>query len=239
MMQSGAMSGLPARGWQMKSLRWSLLVPALVALILLVSCSTDDKSASSNTPETVSAATVKPVPKMPEPITAAKAIEKIQGYAQKQWASDALPVQIESEPSTEANGQDGKATVWTAVFGSMRRGEIRVFKWSGSLEPNAPVRGVSATPSTSPLTPTLSSQMFQSFLLKADTDAAFDVAQKHGGEALLKKDPAQQVKYMVGFDTRTNAPVVYVIYGENIKKNKSYGVINGLSGAFYKSGKGQ
>jgi len=220
----------------MSSLRWSYLVLAMFAIVLLVSCSSDQKSA--NNPETVSASTTKSTPKMPQPITAAKALDKMQGFAQKQWAADAMPVNVESEPNSEANGQDGKATVWTATFGSMQRGEIRTFHWSGSLEANAPVSGVSAAPMQSAMTPDMASRMFQAFLLKTDTDQMAANAQKHGGEAILKKFPDQQMKYVVVFDSKSNAPVCYVIFGEDLKKNNGYGVFNAMSGNFLHGGKG-
>ena len=221
----------------MSSLRWCYLVVALFAIVLLVSCSSDQKNEN---PATVSAASVsKPVAKMPHPITASQALEKMQGYAQKQWAPDAMAVNVESEPNSEANGQDGKATVWTATFGSVRRGEIRTFHWSGSLDPNAPVAGVSGAPAQAGMSPDMASRMFQSFLLGADSDKVVVAAQKHGGEAILKKFPEQKVKYVVVFDHKSNAPVCYVIYGEDLKNNKGFGIFNAINGNFVRGGVGK
>ncbi len=234
MLSSGLPDGDPRGGWLMTSLRWYHLAIALAALLLLVSCTTEQKTAA-NPPETVSASTTKP--KMPQPVTAAQALDKIQGFAQKQWAADALPVHLESSPNTEANGQDGKATVWTGVFASQQKGQIRTFTWSGSLQPDAPVRGVSGAPNEFPLTAELASQVFQSFLIKADSDRALAVAQEHGGDALLKKFPDQHVKYMIAFDPKSNAPMMYVIYGDSIKNNKGFGVIHAISGTYLRGGK--
>jgi len=221
----------------MTSSRWSYFAIVVFALLVLVSCGKNQSSAPPN-PDTVSAAsTSKTAVKIPQPITAGQALQKIEGYAQKQWASDALPIQIESEPNSEATGQDGKATVWQATFGSLKRGEIRTFHWSSSLDSEAPVAGVSAVSGASTLNPQLAAEMFQGFLLKADTDKAAQVALEHGGQAILKKSPNQQVKYIVVFDTKTNAPMCYVVYGEDLKKNKGFGVIHGMTGEFLRGGK--
>jgi hypothetical protein len=220
----------------MTSIRWFKLFVIIIALLVMVACNSQSKSTPNA--DTVSAATTtKPLVKIPQPITATQALQKIEGYAQKQWAPDAMPVHIESEPNSEDNGQDGKATVWMAVFASMRKGEIRTFHWSGSLDPSAPVAGVSAASGTTPLTPEMASQMFQSFLVKADTDKAAATAVQHGGQGILKKFPDQRVKYILVFDTKTNTPLCYVVYGEELKKNRGFGVINAMTGDYVRGGK--
>jgi hypothetical protein len=220
----------------MTSFRWSYFAVIIFALLVLVACSSDQPKSASNSETTSTAATTKADPKVPQAITASQALQKMQGSAQKQWAPDAMPVQIESEPNKEANGQDGKATVWMAVFASQRRGEIKTYHWSGSLEPDAPVAGVSSTGS-SPLSPVLASQMFQGFLLKNDTDKVSTVAVEHGGKNILKQFPDQHVKYILVFDTKSNTPLYYVVYGEDLKKNKGFGVINAITGDFVRGGK--
>jgi hypothetical protein len=217
----------------MTSFRWSYFAVIIFSLLVLVACSSDQPKSASNSETT---AAVKAEPKVPQPITASQALQKMQGAAQKQWAPDALPVQIESEPNKEANGQDGKATVWMAVFASQRRGEIKTFHWSGSLDPDAPVAGVSSSGS-SPLSAELASQMFQGFLLKNDTDKVAAVAVEHGGKNILKQFPDQRVKFILVFDTKSNVPLYYVVYGEELKKNKGFGVINAITGDFVRGGK--
>lgn len=214
--------------------RFHVLIPIL-ALLVMVACSSEPKSAT--VADSGAAATTKIAAKVPQPITAMQALQKMEGYAQKQWAQDAMPVHLESEPNTEANGQDGKATVWMGVFASQRRGEIRTFHWSGSLEPSAPVAGVSAAAGAMPLTSNMASQMFQSFLVKSDTDKAATVAVGHGGQNILKQFPDQRVKYILVFDSKSNTPVLYVVYGEELKKNKGFGVINAITGDFVRGGK--
>src|SRR3569832_1545162 len=161
----------------MTSYRWFRLSLLILALVALVACTTEPKSATNAQPES---APTKTAAKVPQAITASQALQKMEGYAQKQWAQDAMPLHIESDPNSEANGQDGKSTVWMAGFGSMRKGEIRTFHWSGSLDPSAPVAGVSAAGSL-PLNSQMASQLFQSFLVKADTDKAATIAVEHGG----------------------------------------------------------
>ncbi len=218
----------------MKSPRYFLYALLIIALIFLVSCSSDQKPAA---PSTVSASSEKAAPKTPELVTAMQALNKMQGYAQKQWAADAMPIDISSEPNAEANGQDGKATVWKGVFGSSQRGEVRTFRWSGSLLPDAPVKGVSGAASSSALTPEFAAHMFQGFLFKTDSDKAIEVAQGHGAKDVLTKNPNQEVRYVVVFDPKLNAPTVWVVFGESVQKNNGYGIINGLTGTFVRGGK--
>lgn len=167
--------------------------------------------------------------------TAQQAFNMMHGYAQKQWASDALPVHIESELTSEADGHDGKATVWKGVFVSPSRGKARNFVFSGSALPDAPPRGISATAAEYPLTSDLAALQFQPFLLKANSDRAYKESVDHGGSRLLKKEPNTKINYFVEFDRKSSAPLWYVIYGDSVQSNKGIGVVHGITGEFVKA----
>ncbi len=74
-------------------------------------------------------------------------------------------------------------------------------------------------------------------LVKTDTDQAFEIAQQHGGDAILKKNAQQPVTYVLLKDRNLNVPVWYVIYGASEKDRKGIGVINATTGAFVSAGK--
>jgi hypothetical protein len=48
-----------------------------------------------------------------------------------------------------------------------------------------------------------------------DSDRALAVAQEHGGKALLEKDAAQPVVFLLEWNARTNKLVWTVIYGSS------------------------
>src|SRR6202035_1398279 len=72
-----------------------------VILALIVAC-------DSNTAKPPEA---KPEPKGPELLTGRGAFQKVF-IAARNYAVDAKPFRIESTPTTDANGQDGKSAIW-------------------------------------------------------------------------------------------------------------------------------
>ena len=64
---------------------------------------------NSNAPKTPEA---KPEPKGPELLTARAAFQKLF-IAARNYAADVKPFRIESTPTTDGNGHDGKSAIWT------------------------------------------------------------------------------------------------------------------------------
>jgi hypothetical protein len=118
------------------------------------------------------------------------------------------------------------------MFVSGQRSAMRAFMCSGSLDPAAPAFGLSEG-SDMPLP--RAGSAFDSFLLKVDSDKAFELSQGKGGEALLKKNPDQPVTYIVEMAHGQTTPEWYVIYGKDLKSNKGLGVINATTGAFLRA----
>ena len=135
--------------------------------------------------------------------------------AARQWAADARPVRLESVPTTDGNGMDGTSAVWRGLLASPARRGIRPMTWSGSNAPGAPERGVYQAPEDSFNPSNASTQPFDMAFLKVDSDAAFQTAQKHGGDKLLKKDAATPVCYLLDWDPRKNQLGWHVIYGSS------------------------
>ena len=205
----------------MKPLHIALLATLLGILVLLPGC-------ESSTP-TQSSEEAKPVKKEPSLYSGMQAFNTMNALALK-WAPDAMPVRLESRVNSESNGQGGRSTVWRAGFISPSRRQLQFFLCSGSRLPDAPPYGVSSDVETA-YEPAVARMAFPAFLLKVDSDKAFEVAQGHGGAALLKKNPQQPVLYVLLFTPGKNALYWNVIYGTE-EKSVGAGIVHATTGAW-------
>src|SRR5271168_4053257 len=122
----------------------------------------------------------KPQPKAAEAITGSSALFKCYVSA-RLWSADAQPYRAESGSSSDVKGRDGKATEWRVGFASPSKRATKTFTWAnGDIS-----HGVDDTYSPS----NSSTQIFNIQFLETDTDKAFTIAQQHGGEKLLEKEP--------------------------------------------------
>jgi len=192
-----------------------------VTLALLAGC-------TSNTPTQPQA---KPEPKAPELLTGRSAFYKAY-IAARNYAADVKPFRIESTPTSEANGHDGKSTIWRSSFASAQQHGAKPFFWSGSNLPDAPPRGVSPGNEDVYNPGNASTQVFDVAFLKIDTDQAITEAQKHGGEKVLEKDPATPVLYICDWNHNTNELTWHVIYGGSRDTSKLTIAINASTGEF-------
>ncbi|MGA9506653.1 MAG: hypothetical protein WBV31_19580, partial [Terriglobales bacterium] len=84
------------------------LFVAILAAGLMSACSSEpSKPTTTETPQ----------PKAPEAITGSSAFYKCYISA-RGWAADAQPYRVESQPTTDSKGRDGKAGEWRAGFAS-------------------------------------------------------------------------------------------------------------------------
>jgi hypothetical protein len=201
----------------------------LLAMIVVVGCET------SNTPSPAPAS-APPAKKEPVLYTGKSCMSQMAGMAAR-WQADALPYHMESTVNPESNGQGGKATVWQAMFASQRSRTYRVYTCSGSVLPDAPPRGVTATPEAA-FSPNVPQLMFQSFVLHTDSDEAFKIAQDKGGAKLLEKDANQPVVYLLDWDSKNKALLWVVVYGTSMKDSRGAGVIDAGTGKFLRAGAG-
>ena len=177
----------------------SLPGTALLLLALtLLGCDESKPSSQSATP----------AKKVAETQTGRFALQKMLPVA-RLWAADAKPIQLQSSPSSESTGQDGKSTYWRAVFGSASRGKSEPFSWSGSPDSPGVDHGVEDTFNPN----NRSTQPWDLAFLKVDTDKAFEVAQEHGGKELLSKEPKMQIMYFLGWNAGSSQLAWFVIYG--------------------------
>jgi len=194
----------------------------LVSLGLLPGCT--DQSAKP-------AESVKEEPKGPELVTGRSGFQKVY-IAARGWAPDPQPFRIESTPTSDGNGHDGKWAVWRTGFASPSRRSVKTYVWSGSAAPDAPSRGVSAGTEDTYNPNNASTTVFDVAFLKVDSDQAFATAQKHGGDKVLEKNPDTPVNYVCDWNRNANELVWHVIYGANRETVKLTVEVNASSGEF-------
>jgi len=168
-----------------------------------------------------------PKPKAAELLTGRSAFQQLY-VAARGWAGDIRPYQLQSSSIGDYNGHDGKAPVWRAAFASASLRKSKPYSWSGIDSPDAPSRGVS--PGTediySPGTD------FDIQFLKIDSDKAFEVAQKHGGEKILDATPNLPVTYLLDWNRSGNNLVWHVIYGASRNDAKLIADVDATTGEF-------
>jgi hypothetical protein len=169
------------------------------------------------------AATEKPEPKPPEQVTGNNAFYKCYISA-RGWAQDAQPYRVESEPTTDSKGRDGKAAEWRVGFASPSKRSTRPYTWalgevSHSVED-------AYSPSNS------STQVFNVQFLKVDTDKAYAIAQEHGGDKLLEKEPDTPVFYRLDWNRQENELLWHVMYGTDRETAKLRVAVNATTGQF-------
>src|SRR5215472_15223801 len=158
------------------------------ALAMLAGCSSEAPAPKSGGPETSNAA---PAPQLE---TAFKGFQTLY-VTSRGWATDSKPYRLESSATSDANGQGGRAGVWRASFGSASKQRMESFVWVG-VGPKSE-RGLNHS-NEDPYNPNNRSTMgFETGYWKIDSDKAFEVAQKHGGDKLIKDKPNTQVTYVL------------------------------------------
>src|ERR1700678_652681 len=206
---------------QFNSLPKEALSAVLLVVALLAGC-------NSNPPKPAES---KPEPKPPELISGRSAFYKVF-IAARNYAADVKPFRVQSTPSPESNGQDGKSAIWTASFASVTQHGVKPFTWSSSNAPDAPTPGISPGNEDVYNPSNASTQVFDPAFLKIDTDQAFTEAQKHGGDKILEKDPTTPVLYICDWNHNTNELIWHVIYGTSRETANLTVAIDASSGAF-------
>jgi len=173
----------------------------------------------------------KPEVKAPEALAGRSGFYKVF-IAARNYAADAKPFRIQSTPTSEANGHDGKSTIWRSSFASAAQHGAKPFFWSGSNLPDAPTRGVSFGNEDVYNPGNASTQVFDPAFLKIDTDQAVAEAQKHGGDKVLEKDPSTPVLFICDWNHNTNELIWHVIYGASRDTAKLTIAINASTGEF-------
>ncbi|HEY7354782.1 MAG TPA: hypothetical protein VH596_18590 [Terriglobales bacterium] len=175
----------------------------------------------------ISGCTSKPTPPQepqpPELLTGRSAFQKLYISA-RGWAADAKPYEMQSQTLGSYNGTEGKAAVWRASFASEAQRKSRPYVWSGVDSPGAPGRGVNPG-SQDFYTPT---NTFDVNFLKIDSDKAYEVGQKHGGEKISNSP----VTYLLDWASGENKLVWHVMYGTGHSDAKLVVDVDASTGLF-------
>lgn len=204
----------------------SIPLTAVIA-VFMISCSSGPQKAAK---ETTSAEQAKPA-FQPSYETGREALQKMY-IAARSWAIDAKPYRLQSQPTKDADGHNGKSGIWQAGFASPSKREIKLFTWSGIQADGAPAPGINSRPADTYSPANTSTEIFDIAFLKIDSQQAFDVAQKHGGEALVKKTPDLPVYYSLDWYVRDNKLYWHVLYGENRTDPKLVVDVDATTGQF-------
>jgi hypothetical protein len=200
-----------------------LLIAMLVLTILMIAGCTSEPSKP--------APTEKPQPKAADLETGRYAFQKLY-IAARGWQRDAQPFRVESQVTADSKGRDGKSAVWRAFFASPATHAAKPYVWSGTDAPDAPSRGVSPGNEDTYSPTNSSTQVFDIGFLKVDSDKAFEVAQKHGGDKVLEKNADTPVVYALDWNRPTNTLIWHVIYGNSRDDAKLIADVNATSGEF-------
>ena len=203
-----------------------------LVLLLLAACSSSTKTGSI----AESQPTAKATPKQADYLTGRAALQKMYISA-RGWAGDVQLFRLQSQFTADAPTSEGKAGLWRASFASPSKRMMKLFVWSGLVGPDTPEQGVTFS-SEDTWNPTNSStRIFDLGFLKIDSDTAYEVAQKHGGEKLTAKDLRQPVFFLLDWDTQKSELVWHVIYGNSEDEAKLRIVVNASSGEFLRAEK--
>jgi hypothetical protein len=198
-----------------------------LALSVLVSCSSEKKV----TTETASQPAPKPLVKEAQYDTARTAFQRMYLSA-RLWAPDAKPFRLQSQFTPDAPTAEGKSGMWRASFASPSKKMMKLFVWSGLVGPDAPEQGISFSAEDSWSASNSSTEPFDIGFLKVDSDKAYEVAQKNGGEKLTSKDPRQPVIFLLSWDATKNQLIWHVLYGENPTEAKLRLAVDATTGEF-------
>jgi hypothetical protein len=194
-------------------------------LLLLSACSSGNQQKSGQ-PSSEPA----PAPAAPKTEASTGRIAFQRMYmAARTWTPDAQGFRLESQPTSDATGVGGRSAIWRARFGSSGKSAAKPIMWVGSIDPDAPSRGLTPGGEDSFNPANSSTRQFDIAFLRADSDKAFEVAQKRGGKKILDKDPKTPVRYLLNWDPQRNTLVWHVTYGE---KNLLRIAVNASTGEF-------
>ena len=204
-----------------------ILIASLLLALLTACSSTKPAESPANAPQS----TAKTEAKQPQFLTGREAFQRMY-VAARLWAVDIKPFRLQSQYSPDAPVSEGKAGLWRCSFASTSKRAMKMFIWSGLVGPDAPEQGVSFTAEDSWNPSNNSARAFDTAFLKTDSDQAYQVAQKHGGEKLLRKDATQPVFFMLDWDPRKNTLLWHVIYGTTLQNANLRVVVDATTGQF-------
>jgi hypothetical protein len=182
-----------------------------VAVLGLTACSSEPAKTTEAKTDTEAAKKAPAGP--PEPVLGKTAFYEMYTPAHT-WAADMVPISLKSGEVAGVKNAEGKAGVWTAIFGSPSQHLARTYTYSVAEELPTIAKGVRAETPEAWAGPTTAVETFQTSDFTIDSDAAYKAAAAKAGDWL--KDPenaAKPVSLSLGAASRFPAPVWYLLFG--------------------------
>ncbi|HEY6391562.1 MAG TPA: hypothetical protein VIX89_09805 [Bryobacteraceae bacterium] len=182
------------------------LTPGWLALPLVLAL-----AACSETPKTeVAKAPATP----PEPVTGRQAFQKMYPPA-RNWALDAVPLQLKSINLSQVKAEKGKTGAWQAIFVSPSRGKSKNYTYSVIEAEGNLHQGVFAGLEENFVVGRGPAALFDIAAIKVDSDQAFDTAAKQSAD-YIKKNPDKPMSYVLERTNRFPDLAWRVIWGESV-----------------------
>jgi hypothetical protein len=198
-----------------------------VAAIGLAACSSDTANTTGTKTDAETAAKQAPAGP-PEPVAAKAAFWQMYTPAHG-WAADLVPISLKSGEVAGVKNGDGKAAVWTAVFGSPSQHAARTYVYSVADQLPDITKGVKANLAEAWRGPTAAVMTFQTGDFTIDSEAAYKAAAAKAADWLKEKDNAQKpVSLSLGAASRFPAPVWVILFGSS--KGGFLTVVNASTG---------
>lgn len=145
--------------------------------------------------------------------------------AANQWSPDANAIRLFSGTCKNAP-RGGVCDEWRTVVVSVAKKKSAGFYWQGGAVTRGDLSDYDLQDKQAGIE--LSS-------IKADSDAAFRVAEEHGGRSLLEKNPGTEIRYAMMWDKRVKQLIWLVFYdikGTDVSSAKLHIVANAETGSF-------
>jgi hypothetical protein len=167
-----------------------------------------------------------PVGTTAEPVTGKTAYWEMYKMA-RPWASDLTPLSLTNKKVPGHKMQAGNAVVWTAVFASPSKKEVRRLTYS-VVAAEGVVKGSEAENAMAWAGPTRDAMPFGIAEIGVDSDEAYKIAAKRA-ESWLKAHPNEDLSMTLGNASRFHGPVWYVLWGNSKSGFQTW--INATTGA--------
>ena len=199
---------------------------ALACILFLASCSQTPQASTKGEAETAK-------PSAPEgPISGKTAFWEMYKSAHA-WATDLVPLTLQSQAVAGVKNDSGKAAMWKATFGSLRKHEARTYTYAVAAQAPDIAKGVSVGRALPWSGPTQSALPFDTADFSIDSDGAYQKALAQAeAAAWVKHHPGKEPSLAMGNASRFDGPVWLVHWGD---AKSGYAVyISAKSGAVVK-----
>src|SRR5579859_7571819 len=199
---------------------------ALACILFLTSCSQTPQASPKGETEAAKASAPG------APVTGKTAFWEMYKSAHA-WATDLTPLTLQSQAVAGVKNESGKAAMWKATFGSLRKHEARTYTYAVAAQPPDIAKGVSVGLALPWSGPTQSALPFDTGDFSVDSDGAYQTALAQAqAAAWVKRHPGKEPSLAMGNASRFDGPVWLVHWGD---QKSGYAVyVSAKSGAVVK-----